>query len=194
MSPDNWPSPPLSAMLFESPWVLCLALLIFAGAMFFFSGKRRLQQLAFVPVLAAVGVVVLSFVVETDRERMVANTEALVYAVAKPGDIDTFARLLHDDVRFIDRDKEQLVAAARKVLSSYGPDSHSILAIKVHQDDPDTGHVYVALLSHLTGAGGQGYQKTTWMMTWKRVGDAWRLREVEWLTLNNEPANKRLIY
>jgi len=200
MDPDNWPSPPASAMVFEDPWVLAIALLVIAAGLFFFSGRRHLQRLAAIPVTLAVLVVVAAFTVQTDREQMIAGTYGMVNTLETPGDVGAFADYLAETITFeargrtVDRDKAAIVGIGERTLSRYAPPSHTITDIKVEQLGPSEGVTYMAVISNLAGDAYDGYVKTKWLLYWRIDDDGnWRIDRIVWRSLNDKPANPRLV-
>ncbi len=86
-APPTLPAPPaLESVLFESPWLVSF-LLFAGGAVLYLVARHAKPKLAVLgssaAILSAFALVATSFLVTTDRERLAAATESLVWAVAR---------------------------------------------------------------------------------------------------------------
>jgi hypothetical protein len=193
-APD-WPDPPLvTHAIFESPWLVCIALLTTAVALTLV-GYRRAQR---GPVLAgavaaglAVLVVVIASLVTTGRERMLDRTRKLVQAAIVPVNLDAFGEILSRDVEFFGRGYDQILATLDRSTDRWRVRQAYITRLAVHQDSETRGQTYLSVVTRLDTSLGGGSAQTRWLLHWRRESDdRWRISRIEWLTLNDRDARE----
>lgn len=131
----------MRALLFENPYALIpLLLVIDLGAIWYWSRRRtrRTGRTAIGALLASAALVVLQWVVVTDRERVVGVCRAMASAAGR-GDVDAFAELVSDDFQWSGRDdaefgKAELVEAFRRGFKQWNVEEERVSQVNVSVD------------------------------------------------------------
>lgn len=194
VSPPDWPEPSLfQSYVLESPWALAVALLALAVGLFVAGGRRdqaRLQWSSLVPLLAAVGVLAVSYAVETDRERIAGQTRALAEAVADPFDAEAMRSRLTEDVYLLGLGgRDVLMRVAERASERVRIRRYSVMDLRVHVQGARSGRSYIAVWADTEG--GQrypgGWFRTQWLLNWRKEADGeWRLSGVDRVFANGQ--------
>lgn len=193
-APD-WPPPPLlTHWLLESPWLVCIALLTVAVALWLVGWRRAQRRPVIAGAIAAVlaGIVLLiAALVETDRERMARRTRELVRAAVTPVNLDTFRETLSENASFFGRDREQIVSTLERSAGRWRVRQAYITRLETHQDDESHGQTYFSVITPLDTSFGGGSAQTRWLLSWTKEPDGqWRVTRIKWLTLNDRDARE----
>ena len=182
----------MSDLIFSAPWWL-LGSLVIVGCVLFWSGNNRQQkgpkQVGIGLVALAIVLFVVSFLVETDKEKVTRHTKDLVKAV-QARDWKSFGDLMEDDVTLgtpngtIFANRDALLAGAKADTDSYQLNNVSARVTGVEQDA--TG-ITVDIDASSEQAASMGYAvPSSWKLLWDRDGKEWRLHEVQCLRIGNE--------
>src|SRR5256885_7409777 len=134
----------MNDLLFETPWWLPTTIIAVGAILFYTANRRREVKLRTVGLgIVALGVVValVSYFVDTPRERAIKGSRQLVQSVADR-DWATVQSLLHPKASVaianvpstLYNDREQIVARAKEGAERYGLKSVTILSTDARQD------------------------------------------------------------
>jgi hypothetical protein len=185
------PKPPaLEAMVFETPLLASVALVVAGLAAVFTlraSGKGRLGLvIGGVMVICAGGLLVTAAMVETARERMSRRTRELVRATATV-DVNALRGLLAPDARLVgdrialarglDADsREEILSLVQTHIGGERVDDWAVLKMQAKRDGPNTGRTQTQVRVDIGGPN----------FSWWRID--WRLDEDgEWRVIGIEP-------
>ena len=189
--PPDWPQP-WSYYLLENPWPVASCLLAVVAAMMlvgYRSGRRGPRIVAVVAACITSLMVVVASAVTTDREKMVRGTDALVRAAIVPPHIDVFRRMLSKDVALFGRDYDSVLSGIERGLDRWHVQQAFTTNLMVDQADATHGQTYLAVITRLDTNIGGGSTLTRWLLHWRKESDGvWRVVKIEWLTLNDSPA------
>jgi ketosteroid isomerase-like protein len=191
--PGDWQPPLLEHLTLENPWPLAGALAAVAVAVFLVMGRRgnrRGQMFALIPLLPAVGVIVVAQVIETEREAMAAGTRAAIAAVTEPfneaalsGDFTDAAQLVVGDYNL---QREGMLTLARLTLQKTPITGTWVTRLDAREVTPNTGQVALVVLAQIKDAGAV---KMRWLLDWRRGEDGrWRMSRATLETVNDQAA------
>lgn len=180
------PKPPaLESLLFESPALLIIALVVLALAGFFgFRAQGRASRgalLAGISLLLAGALYLMSALITTPREQMANRTRELVRAVAE-ADLAMLESLLDPDARLVwirqstIYTRPQLLERVRQDMGErYRVEDWAILKLQATRDGPRVGRTQTQVR---VNAGGLNF--SWWKIDW-RLGDdgQWRVVGIE---------------
>ncbi len=189
---DLPPAAPLwERMLLESPiltgtLVLILGILARVGARS--ADRPRLGDgLLLAGVLLGGGVATLATLVETDRERIAAASEAFVRAAAT-SDVRAAERLLAPNIAIgsggaaVDRDRGWLLAGIREMDGVI--DSHNYYPMGVRSERPAFATSRFRVGATFTAAAGGGSVPSHWELDWRKGPDGdWTIVKIECLAV-----------
>ena len=170
----------LTRTFFEDPTYVCALLVIAAGAtvaVWWERRERKWLKLAAVPLVVAVGLVVLARAVVTDRERIAAAMEAVAAGVER-GDVDAAGRHVDEDFGGWRRSKAALLAYGREVLAKW-PVAKVKLVGRPEIRFPQARVAECRLRTVVHLAGGDHLLRAvpiTWELEWIKRPEGWRLR------------------
>ena len=196
-APD-WPPPPfLQHAFLENPWPM-LTLLVCAAVIFLLIARHRGKRgpgIAGVALLVAAALfLIMERVVVTDHERIIDSTHRLVRSAALPLDVETFAGLLSRDIDFHGRDRFEMVTTLQRSATMWGVENAIITRLLARTTGPGAGEVYLVVVTRHSAATGGGLSKSSWVLGWREESEGvWRVTQVEWLTLNDEPAQPGML-
>ena len=193
-APD-WPPPPLlTHYLLESPWLVCVTLLTVAAALALIGwrGGQRRPMIASAIAACLAGVLFLvAMLVQTDRERMAQRARAMVDAAASPVNLELFGETLSEDATFFGRDRDAILGMLQRSAHRWQVSQAYITRLEVHQDDATRGQTYLSIITRLNTSFGGGSAQTRWLLHWRKEPDGvWRIRRIEWLSLNDRDARE----
>jgi hypothetical protein len=194
--PPNWePSPWLTRVLFESPWGVAVFLVVLGVVLFVFggrAGKAVLQRVGLGCVIAAVGLVVLAAMVETDREALLRRTAEITAAVRDPFNLDKLIGLSTDDATLLDMPKASLIPVAKSAMTMVKVSAVYLTTYDAHVEGDGEGQSYLAVTGRLsetkTSGGASGGFKVQAILHWRKVGGEWKVDRVEQMRLNDQDA------
>ena len=181
-------SPILQNLLLEDPWPLGLTLIVITCVLLFLSslrGDKKILRFAGITALLAVALFVISSMVETTREHIIARTEKLISRTA-PLDIAAFKAMVSprvivtvgDDASAPTLTGEEVFSRLEKSVQSYPIKEQSIIEIDAELRPSD-----FAICQFDVRSDGQGGRvMTRWLLTWQKQTDgAWQVTAVQWL-------------
>lgn len=184
-------------LLFDTPWWLPTILAGLGLALLAIGNNRQERKLLWVGgLLALVGVLiaVISYLVETDVEKVISRTRLLANAVDKR-DWATFRSLLDPKTSFsYYPNREELVEGARKTADYIGLKSVRLTSVQARQTDTlitvdvDALSVQERTLDRPV--------LTSWRLYWQDFGNGWFLHRIEVLpnkTIGPEQVNRELV-
>ena len=183
--------PLLSHLLLEKPLLLIVLFLIAAVVMLFVAVQRNSRTVLLTAAglaVAAGGVWILAHFIQTQRERLIGQTQQLVDAVAAVEE-DQLRLLLGPRVFVSIQDGspwlhvDQIVPKIEWTHKRYPIQNHRISRITAEQRNDQHGLVLVNVKMTI-GPTAQPIH-TQWLITWTREGDdPWRVTQIQWLKLN----------
>lgn len=176
----------MTNLLFDTPWWLPVVLAV-AGVAMFISGNAR-QKLAvrnggIAVLLLTIGLMAMSYFVDTDREMAIQRSRELVAAVDKQ-DWTRLSSLLDPRSSFNKYgNREELTEGARRSAEQFGLKSASVLTIDAKQTDS-------LITVDLVGMSVQSATmdrplNSVWQMDWQKSRDGWVLKEIRLLRIGN---------
>jgi len=182
------PPPLWQSLLLEQPWPAVIALIAVAAVVHLAARQRTgwaWRAAAPAVLLLAGGVWLLAHLVPTDREALLARTEALVHATA-PLDTGTLDAILAPSVvlsgprgdPWFDRtDLVDRLENARGRLSGF---EHAIRGLGAEADDAGRGISVLDLRTRVPASGNLAVA-SKWTLYWRK-DDAgrWRVTEIQW--------------
>lgn len=192
--PAALPSAPfVQHLLLEQPGYV-MAVLMVGAIVAYVALKARGQgrrgvMIAAGAVALAVSVYLISRVVETDRERVIANTADLVHATAT-GDAGRVEALIFDSVRLInvsegEMDRGLILTRVREYFGSggkYAIQEHAVLEVDAAKVGPNTSVAQVKV--RVTPAGSGFPVLSWWKVNWQKEAGEWRVVSIEGLSAN----------
>jgi hypothetical protein len=171
--------------LFDTPYWL-LGLLVVGTAVIWISGNSRqndaIKRLALIPFLLAIALGLLSFLIDTDKEKVIKRTRQIVTAVEKQ-DKAAADQLLHPQADLAGFDKTAILARIGTAASQYHIGSIRITSIDVQPSGPDLSVVFSAT-ANLEMGSFSGPVPSTWTFTWEKTGQGWLLRDIRPINLH----------
>jgi len=169
-------------LLFDTPWWL-LTLLGLVGIVLFMSGNARqhkgLLRAGIAVILLGVVLAVVSYLVDTPREKVIKGTRALVKA-AVDRDKTTLNAELHPNASLAGWKRLQIIDGAVAYADQFGLKSATITGMEVKQDEPSMMTVTMRVVAQFSGK--QAYFDTVptdWQLTWWETSNGqWLLKDV----------------
>lgn len=182
--------------LFDTPWWLPAALFA-AGAFVFWTGNRRLdkglKRLGWGLVVAAVAVGLVSYLVETPRERTLRMTRALIDAY-RSHDWERMSSTMDAGTTLAQYgNREMILAGAKASLDNPGVKEVYILSM-----DADQQQSHVVVTTTVATTLERAFDRpvrSTWQFDWVNFGGTWTLSTITPLGLEGqspEPILRRL--
>ncbi len=178
-------------ILFDTPFWMLAGFAIVGIALFVIGNNKTDITLRNVG-LGVLGVGVLLFLmswfVDTDKEKCLKNTRALVKSV-QDREWTKFDQLVATRVTVripvagtIYQSRETLHKATESAAEKFGLRSNSVISLSAH----DTGDFIKVSLSVIS-EGSVGYPlSTTWEMEWQDVGQGWQLTDLNAIRIGNQ--------
>lgn len=184
------PKPPaLEAVVFESPLLAAVALVVVGIATVFTlraSGKDRIGVvIGGAMVVAAGALLVTAAMVETARERMSRRTRELVRATATV-DVEALRELLAADARLVGdrvplvrgldaRSRDEILSLVQTHIGGERVDDWAVLKMQAKRDGPNAGRTQTQVR---VDAGGPNF--SWWRIDWRMDEDGeWRVIGIE---------------
>jgi len=156
-------------------------------------GGRRLVGASWVALLLGVGVVVLAAVVNTDREVLIARTQALAAATSLM-DESALAALLADNALLLGPEGDVWdsldAAVVAQKLKAFRVEVFNPRDINAIAPRPNDG-ISTLTVSHKVL--GQRIAGTGWEIAWRRDGEGlWKITSMKWLAFGLNTPNRNL--
>jgi hypothetical protein len=171
-------------LLFDTPWWL-LTIIGVIGIALFMSGNARqtksVLRAGLAVLLFGVVLAVVSYLVDTPREKVIKGTHALVKA-AVDRDKTTLNAELHPNASLAGWKRQQIIDGAVAYADQFGLKSATITGMDVQQDDPTIFTVKMRVVAQFSGK--QAYFDTVptdWELSW------WEMPDGKWLLKNVAP-------
>ncbi len=185
----------------DNVWVGAIVLGGIAAGMYSTANRRNmlgLRHWAALPLVLAIVVGLLPWVIPSGRQRIAAGTRALVTAAHDPADMAAFDKLIDNPAQLTvgnyNLPRGMLLELARSALAHTPITDTMITELAPRQDSPEVGHCRLVVLAKLRTEGFDGMAKTQWDLDWKRHDDGtWRLTQATLLKVNDEPARMNQI-
>ena len=181
----------MTDLLFDQPWWLPTSIII-VGIALFISGNRRqltrLRNAGAAIVLAAIVFALISFFVETDKEKCVRQTHELVDSVVA-GDWPRFTSLLDSRVSLdlvsttIYADKKHLLQGAQEATQKYTLKAVHVLSINAVQTQ-SLITVDMKVISEQDFTMGRPLP-SSWELEWDRTDTGWKLDRLTCLSIDD---------
>ncbi len=171
----------LRLVLFESlPWLLGFCALAVAVAV---AVHRRRQTRAsrrgiWITLAVCVGLVVLQYVVVTDREALEQTVRAMADAV-DDGDVDAIAQRVDAGFRWGSEGREQFIQSVNQTLQDYQIDGVHIFSVKVRAEGDTATVSFRGLCDVRRGADGPYSVSSRWELRFVRRSGRWLLEGVD---------------
>jgi hypothetical protein len=172
----------MTELLFDTPWWLP-TLVAVVGVVLFVSGNKRvdltLRNVGIGIFGLAILLVLLSWIVDTPKERAVKGTRQLVDSVEKK-DWQKMRSLLDPKVSFFTYgNRDVLVDAVKRASEEQGVRSIVITSLEAKQADT---LITVTLTAYATLDATQGRPfRSDWSLDWIETADGWVLRTIKLL-------------
>lgn len=170
--------------IFDTPYWVLGVLVVGAIALFVAGNNRQdkpLKRLALAALGLAVLLAVVSYFVDTDREKVGKKTREFVGAVEKK-DTATVERLLHPSADLRGMRKKEIVKAAGEAVDAYHLKDVRITSMDVRS----TGDTIIAVIqvgANVEVGGFGGNAPSTWQLTWVKTELGWQLQTIDALNL-----------
>jgi hypothetical protein len=186
----------MSDLLFDTPWWLPTTLIL-VGAILLVSGNRRqkaaVRNAGAGLIALALAVMLISYLVETDKEKCLRQTRETVKAV-QSGDWARLSALLDSNASLdvtsttIFSNRDDLVAGAQEAASRYGLKSVTILSIQARQTQSVVMVDFDALTVQTETM--DRPLPSSWEFEWLRRGAAWQLDRITCLKVDDLNLNQ----
>ena len=184
-------------LLFETPWWLPTAI-VAVGAVLFYTANRRQEvrrRTAGLAVVAlGVAVALVSYFVDTPKERAVGGSRRLVQAFTDK-DWPAMTSILHPkaslsiaNLSTLYNDRDQIVAKAREASDRYGFKSATVLGTEARQDQTLIT-VSVDLLTVQEYTMGKPI-RSNWEFDWLESADGWALYKIRAISIADQQTER----
>lgn len=176
----------MTDLLFDTPWWLPTAIAVVGVGLFVSGNKRRhagMRAAGGAVALLAVLLVAASYFVDTDVEKAVKRTAALVDAVDRQ-DWQAFESLLDEQSslgNYVGR--AELTQGAQDAVEKFGVRKAGVLSQSVRQDDT---LITVTVSAFSEQDMPPGPMRSTWEFDWQQRGDEWFLYRITPLSVGNQ--------
>jgi hypothetical protein len=186
-----------NALLFETPWWLPTVIVLVGGVVAYTANQRRemrLRATGLAIIVLGIALALLSYVVDTDRERAVKQTRQLVSSFANK-DWETMRGLLHPKASVgvansmtLYTDRDQIVAGAKTAAERYGFKSLTITSLEARQDQTIIT-VTLNVLSIQDQTGGRPIT-SSWEFDWLESANGWSLYKIRAVQIGNQQSDR----
>jgi hypothetical protein len=165
-------------LLFDTPYWLLGGLVVLAIALWLSGNEKRLQLAAYVALLVAAILALLSHFVDTDREVVIRRTREIVQAVEKK-DSAAALKLLHPRATLADMTRQQIADRIATAADQFGIQNIRVTSLEA-TPQPLGAEMTAALAAtaNVTGSLYSGAVPSTWSLTWVKTADGWLLRDI----------------
>jgi hypothetical protein len=170
----------MSDFFFDTPYWFLGLLLVVAVALWISGNARqetRLKTAALIAFVIAVCLFLLSYFVDTDKEKVQKRTRQVIEAVEKK-DKTTLNALLHPNATMLWMTKSDIVDKVGSAVDEYHLSNIRINALDTDQPAKNQITAEVSVTAHVETSGFGGDPPSTWQLVWERTGQGWQLREI----------------
>ena len=195
--------PVVEYLLLEQPWPLVGGLVAAAVLMAAVAQRRRDRRwlgAAIGALVLAPGAYVLATMVNTDRERLVARSRALVGATVSPVDFEHVATFLDADVTLTGPhgahwlDADAIDRTLRRAEQRWGIEAQSIADLKAATTGRRQGRTALSLRTTLGGRLDYGPIRSGWVLQWRQDADGtWRVQRIACMQINNREPRQEML-
>jgi len=182
----------MSRILFDTPWWFP-TILAFLGIFLFWTGNQRqeskLRTGGLGLILAAIAVMLLSYLVDTDAEKAVKASKGMVSAIEQR-DWTRLRNLLSPSVTLavmngseLYANRNEIVTAAQKAVDQYGLKNVHIMSTNV-EEAASLISVTMTIISEQDFTQGRP-MNTSWKLEWERSGKTWVLVRITCIQIGN---------
>lgn len=182
----------LTNLLFDAPWWLPAAVAAL-GIFVFWTGNRRQESkernVGAALLLAAVFMLLLSYFVDTDTEKAVKRSKALVNAVeardwtTMRNTLDPAVSLSMLGANIIYETRDEIINGAKRAVDQYGVKNVHILSTSTEATDQLIS-VTMSIVSEQDYTMGRPIP-TSWKLEWQRSGKDWTLMRITCIKIAN---------
>jgi hypothetical protein len=162
----------------ETPWWLPTGLALVGAALAWNGNNRQERKLKYAGLaLLALALLVggVSYVLDSDRERITKNTKRIITATGNR-DWATVEKLLHPKVRVIAWEgRDELLRGAKRYAEQYNFKDARTGLMTVPEPVRNSSTATVQVFSNISD---MSNFITNWEMEWVKQDDAWLLREI----------------
>ena len=170
----------MTDLLFDTPWWLPTMIIVVGGWLWISGNKRQdsaLKRLGLAGIAAATVLAVVSYLVDTDLERAVKGTRAIVAAVENR-DWPVMNALLAPNANFaIYNNRDQIVDGAKTATDQFGLRSVTVSNLVAEQQQTVITVTFTAT-TVLEATFDRPFQ-SNWQFTWMESADGWALQSIE---------------
>jgi hypothetical protein len=171
----------MTDFLFDTPYWF-LGLLAVVGVGLWLSGnarqEARTKAAALAVFLLAIALALVSYAVDTDKEKVTKRTHKLVEAVEKK-DKPALADLLHPRASMLWLTTPQITEKAASAADDYHLQNIHIGSLNVEQPNANEIEASVSVSAHVEVSGLGGDAPSTWLLVWERTDRGWLLRDIK---------------
>jgi hypothetical protein len=171
----------MSDFLFDTPYWF-LGLLGVVGVGLWLSGNARQEgrtkAAALAVLLLAVALALVSYAVDTDKEKVTKRTRKLVEAVEKK-DKAALGDLLHARASMVWLTKPDIIEQAASAVDRYHLQNFHIGSLDVDQPNANEIEANLSVSAHVETSGFASDAPSTWLLVWERTDRGWLLRDIK---------------
>jgi hypothetical protein len=171
----------MADFFFDTPyWFLGLLGVVAVGL--WLSGnarqENRMKRAALGVILLAMALAVLSYFVDTDKEKVIQRTRRLVEAVEKK-DKATLDELLHPRAYMHGLTKPEILDKAATAVDDFHLQNIRIGSLDVEQPNRNEIEANISVTAHVDTIMGAFDPPSTWLLVWERTERGWLLRDIK---------------
>lgn len=186
----------MTDLIFDTPWWLP-TLLGIIGIVLFITGNNRqefrIRTAGLIVIALAILLIVVSFLVQTDREKAEAGSRRLIQAVSDrdwttlQNTLDPKASVAVLDARTVANNRDQIIALAKRGVDEYGLKSIRITSLDSRQDQS----LITVTTECLTEQSSFPYpMMSTWQFDWIKNKDGLHIYRITCLKVGNETGQR----
>jgi hypothetical protein len=163
--------------IYETPWWLPAGIAIL-GLILFITGNNRVEKklrlAGIIVIVLGIALAVTSYLLDSEREKVVKRTRALVKSVEKR-DWNAMGTYLHPNVTIaVLSGRDTVVGAARSAADYSDIREIRITGIDANQNPDETFRTSIRVYAALR----EGNNITDWDLEWEKDGDVWLARNI----------------
>lgn len=170
----------MTDFLFDTPYWFLGLLIVVAVALWLSGNARqetRLKTAALAAFLLSAGLFLLSYFVDTEKEKVQKRTRQVVEAVEKK-DKTTLNTLLHPNATMLWMAKADIVDKVGSAVDEYHLSNIRINALDAEQPAKNQINADVSVTAHVENSGGAFDPPSSWQLVWEKTNQGWQLREI----------------
>src|SRR2546421_3758206 len=184
----------MTDFLFDTPYWFLGLLIVVAIALWLSGNARqetRLKTAALIAFLLGAGLFLLSYFVDTDKEKVQKRTHQVIEAVEKK-DKAALNTLLHPNATMLWMTKSDIVDKVGSAVDEYHLSNIRIGGLDTDQPAKNQITADVSVTAHVETSGFGGDPPSTWQLVWEKTGQGWQLREIRAVKLAGADLNANL--